>query len=41
MNYFREPHTNSKNKMEIEIGLSNYATKSDLKDPTVLIYHVL
>ena len=30
INYFPEPHTN-KNKIEIELDLSNYATKSDLK----------
>ena len=34
MSYFPEPHAHSKNKMEIEIDLSNYATKSDLKNAT-------
>ena len=30
MSYFSKPHTN-KNKIEAELNLSNYATKSDLK----------
>ena len=34
MSYFPEPHTHSKNKIEIELDLSNYATKSDLKNAT-------
>ena len=33
MNYFPETHTN-KNKIEIELDLSNYAPKSDLKNAT-------
>ena len=33
MNYFLEPNT-SKNKIELELNLSNYATKSDLKIAT-------
>ena len=28
------PYRNSKNKIEVELDLSNYATKSDLKNPT-------
>ena len=34
ISYFPEPHTHSKNKIEIELDLSNYATKSDLKKAT-------
>ena len=33
MSYFLELHTN-KNKIEVEVDLSNYATKSDLKNAT-------
>ena len=36
MSYFPDPHTN-KNKIEFELDLSNYATKSDLK--WALIHH--
>ena len=32
MSYFPEPHTHSKNKLDVELGLSNYATKSDFKN---------
>ena len=32
MSYF--PDTNSKTKIEVELDLSNYATKSDLKNAT-------
>ena len=35
MSYFAEPHTHSKNKLEVELVLSNYATTSDLKKATV------
>ena len=31
----QEPHTHSKNKIEVELVLSNYATTSDLKNATV------
>ena len=31
MNYFRQPFTFSKNKIKVELDLSTYATKSDLK----------
>ena len=34
MSYFPELHTHSKNKVEVELDLSNYATKSDLKNAT-------
>ena len=32
MSYFAELHTFSKNRIEVELDLSNYATKSDLKN---------
>ena len=32
MSCFPEPHTISKNKIEVELDLSNYVTKSDLKN---------
>ena len=35
MSYFPEPHTHRKKK-EFELDLSNYATKSDLKNVTVV-----
>ena len=31
MSYFPEPYTRSKNKIKVELGLPNCATKSDLK----------
>ena len=31
MNYFPEPYSHNKNKMKVELDLSNYATKSSLK----------
>ena len=34
MSYFPEPCSHSKNKIKVELGLSNYATKSDLKGAT-------
>ena len=34
MSYFPEPHTHSKNKIEVELDLSNYAIKSELKNTT-------
>ena len=34
MSYFPEPHTHSKKQIEIELDLSNYATKSYLKNAT-------
>ena len=33
MSYFPELHTRTKNRIEVELDLSNYATKSDLKNP--------
>ena len=33
MSYF-PPYGRSKNKIEVELNLSNYATKSDLKNAT-------
>ena len=32
MSYFPEPYTCSKNKIKVRRDLSNYATKSDLKN---------
>ena len=32
--FFPEPHTHSKNKIETELDLFRYATKSDLKNET-------
>ena len=40
MSYFPEPHTN-KNKIEVQLNLSNYATKSDLKTQQTLIRQYL
>ena len=34
MSYFPEPHTHSKNKLDVELDLPNYATKSDFKNAT-------
>ena len=31
MSYFLEPHTHSKNEIEVELDLPNYALKSNLK----------
>ena len=36
MSYFPEPHIHSKNKIEVELYFSNYATKSDLKNATIV-----
>ena len=34
MSYFPEPYTCSKNRIKVELDLSNYAAKSDLKNAT-------
>ena len=34
MSYFPEPYTNSKNKIKIDLNLSFYETKPDLKNVT-------
>ena len=34
MSYFPELHALSKNKIKVELDLSNYATKSNLKNAT-------
>ena len=34
MSYFPEPYTGSKNKIKVELDLSYYATKSNLKNAT-------
>ena len=41
MSHFLEPLTHSKNKIEVELNLSNYAIKSDLKMQQVLIHQIL
>ena len=40
MSHLSEPCTN-KNKIELELDLPNYATKSDLKTQQALLYHNL
>ena len=37
MSYFLEQYTQSKNKIKVELDLSNHATKSNLKTQQVLI----
>ena len=34
MSYFPEPHTHTKLEIKVELDLSNYPTKSDLKSAT-------
>ena len=34
MSYFPEPHTHSKSQIGVELGVSSYQTKSDLKNAT-------
>ena len=41
MSYFSEQYTPSKNKIKLELHLSNYATKSALKIKQVLIHQIL
>ena len=42
MSYFPEPYTRSKNNIKVELNLSNYAAKSDLKKAKkVLIHQIL
>ena len=38
---YSPPYSRSKNKLEVKLDLSNYATKSDLKTQLVLIHHNL
>ena len=38
MSYLLEPQTHSNNKAKIELDLTNYTTKSDLKILQVLIH---
>ena len=40
MNYFPEPDTCNKNKIEVKSDVSNYATKYDLKMPQILIHQI-
>ena len=41
MSYFPEPYDNNKNKMKVDLNLSNYATKSDFKTQQVFINQIL
>ena len=41
MSYFSEQYTPSKNKIKLELHLSNYATKPALKIKQVLIHQIL
>ena len=34
MTYFPKPHIHMKNKIEVKLDLSNYVTKSDLRNAT-------
>ena len=34
MSYFPEPYNHSKNKIKVDLNLSNYVTKSDIKKTT-------
>ena len=36
MSHFPEPNHHNKNEIKVELELSNYVTKSDLKNPTVV-----
>ena len=38
MSYFPEAYKSCKSKIKVELGLSNYATKSDLKGQQVSIH---
>ena len=38
MSYFPEPCTHSKSKVKVELNLSNYAAKSDLKMQQALVH---
>ena len=37
MSYFLEPYTRSRKKIKVELDLSNYATKSNLKSATFAV----
>ena len=41
LSYFPEPYAHSKSKINVELDLSNHATKSDLKKQQVLIHRFL
>ena len=41
ISYFREPHTHKKHKSDVELDLSNYSTKSNLKSQLMLIHQIL
>ena len=34
MSYYSDPYTHSGNKIKVALGLSNYATKSKIKNST-------
>ena len=35
MTYYQEPYGHRKNKIKVELDLSNYATKSNLKEELI------
>ena len=41
MIYYPEADSHSRNKIKVEIDLSNYATKSDLKKVAGVIHQIL
>ena len=41
MSYYPEPESNIKSKVKVELDLSNYARKSDIKKQLVLIHQNL
>ena len=41
MSYYPEPESNTKNQTKVELGLSNYARKFDIKKQLVLIHYNL
>ena len=38
MSYFPEPYSRNKNKIKLELDMSNYTTKPDLKMQQLLIH---
>ena len=40
MSYFSEQHTHSKSKIEVELDLSDNATKSDLRNAKVFMHQI-
>ena len=41
MSYLPKAHTQSKDKLKVELDLCHYATQCDLKNTTVLIHQIL